>query len=448
MTELVESVSDDAPSIVSEDEPLTRALLLLTFFGSLFYSFCNVAFLQPLFHMGFNEYWPILAVVPVCLTIAIGSAFVFARFSFGYLVGFYLFTMIAGFFWLNRFSILNYDHDRALASATISIVLFLLPVLTVRGGRSPFQLPAKWFDRIPDAILIFSIAILVLCALDGFRFVGIGETEKYRSQMAVGRSSLVNYAIGNINGALIPFAFACAWLRGRKWLLLALCAVSLLYYPVTLTKTALFTAPFMLFIAFIADRFEGRVAVILSLMIPLLIGLGTIAGISWEAMDNTRLLIFGTINFRMLAIPSVSLEHYFEFFQQNPLTEFCQISFLKSMTNCPYADQLGVVLAHEYRLGNMNASLFATEGLASVGPAWMPVASLVCGFVLALGNKAANGLPARFILISGAIIPHTLLDVPLSTTLLSNGLGLLMLLWYLTPRSLGDRDYFTVNRTQ
>jgi hypothetical protein len=176
-----------------------------------------------------------------------------------------------------------------------------------------------------------------------------------------------------------------------------------------------------------------RVAVVLSLLVPLLIGLGTIAGISWGVMNSW--MIFGTINFRMLANPSVSLEHYFEFFHRNPITKFCQISFLKSTTDCPYTDQLGVVLANEYRLGNMNASLFATEGLASIGPIWMPVAAFVCGLAIAAGSRASAGLPARFILISGAIVPHILLNVPLSTTLLSNGLGLLMLLWHLTPRS-------------
>lgn len=434
MSELV----GNAPGTLVEtkqDEPWTIALLLLTFFALLFYSFVLVSQVQPLFHVGHSEYWPILAVVPVTLTVAIGLAFAFARFSFGYLIGFYLFTMMAGYFWLNKFSVLNYDRDQALTAATLSIVLFLLPVLMVRGRSVPFQLPGKLFDRLPDAILVFSTVILVICALDGFRFVGINDTEAFRSQMAVARSPLVNYAIGNINGALIPFAFACAWMSGRKWLVVALCTVSFLYYPVALTKTALFTAPFLLFMAFLANRFEARAAVILSLMIPLMVGLGTISSRTWEQMDYYRFLVFGTINFRMLAIPSVSLEHYFEFFSSNPITSFCQISFLKSLVSCPYSEQLSVVLAKAYQLGNMNASLFATEGLASVGPFWMPVAALACGLILALGNKATEGLPARFILISGAIVPHLLLNVPLSTTLLSNGLALLMLLWFITPRS-------------
>ena len=52
--------------------------------------------------------------------------FIFARFSFGYFIGFSLFTMVLGFIWLNTFSKFNYDHRLAGLSAAVSAVLFLL----------------------------------------------------------------------------------------------------------------------------------------------------------------------------------------------------------------------------------------------------------------------------------------------------------------------------------
>jgi hypothetical protein len=89
-----------------------------------------------------------------------------------------------------------------------------------------------------------------------------------------------------------------------------------------------------------------------------------------------------------------------------------------------------------YKLGNFNASLFATEGIASVGMLWAPVAVLACGFVIAIGNHFSAGLPAGFILVSGAIIPLILLNVPLTIALLTHGTALLFVLWYITPRSI------------
>jgi hypothetical protein len=70
---------------------------------------------------------------------------------------------------------------------------------------------------------------------------------------------------------------------------------------------------------------------------------------------------------------------------------------------------------------------------------------MACGLVIAIGNRLSAGLPAGFILVSGAIIPQVLLNVPLTTVLLTHGAGLLFLLWYITPRSIFERG--TVGQT-
>ena len=432
MTELAAGAKTQIASRFGKWSFLLRATVILLFFGLLFFSLIKVPDQQPMYHIGFSEYWRGMIFVPVCLTIAIGSAFVFANFSFGYFAGFYLFTMMAGYFWLNTFSVLTYDHTEALISAGASITLFLLPSLMIRAPTRTFPIPGRLFDRIPEAILCFATIVLLACAWSGFHFIGLDGMAQYRNELAQGHSRAVEYAIGNLNGALIPFAFACFLVRKRWLMLAALCVVSLLYYPATLTKVSLFVAPFLIFMAVLSKLFEARACVIISLLLPLIIGLSALAGLDWDQR------IFSLLNIRLLAIPSISLEHYFAFFSDHPLTAFCQISFLNHIISCPYADQLGVVLANEYHLGNMNASLFATEGVASVGPMFAPLSALACGLVIALANKVSAGLPARFVLISAAVIPHILLNVPLSTTLLSNGLGLLMLLWFVTPR-----DYFS-----
>jgi hypothetical protein len=93
-------------------------------------------------------------------------------------------------------------------------------------------------------------------------------------------------------------------------------------------------------------------------------------------------------------------------------------------------------MEHAYRLGNFNASLLATEGIASVGFYLAPVAVLACGLIVGIANRLSSELPARFILLSGALLPQILLNVPFSTVLLTHGAGLLFLLWYVTPRTI------------
>ena len=65
-----------------------------------------------------------------------------------------------------------------------------------------------------------------------------------------------------------------------------------------------------------------------------------------------------------------------------------------------------------------------------------PLAALACGLVIALANRLSSGLPATFILLSGGILLQALLNIPLTTNLLSNGAAILFLLWYLTPRAM------------
>ena len=89
-----------------------------------------------------------------------------------------------------------------------------------------------------------------------------------------------------------------------------------------------------------------------------------------------------------------------------------------------------------YRLGKFNASLFATEGIASVGLYLAPLAALLCGLVIAIGNRISAGLPPRFVLMSSALLPHTFLNVPFTTAFLTHGAGILFLLWYITPRTM------------
>jgi hypothetical protein len=142
----------------------------------------------------------------------------------------------------------------------------------------------------------------------------------------------------------------------------------------------------------------------------------------------------------MIAVPAVAMDVYNDFFSRHDLTHFCQISFLKPIMDCPYQEQLSLVMEKAYKLGNFNGSLFVTEGIASVGTLFAPVTAFACGLVIALGNRVSAGRPAGFIMVSGAVLPQAHLNVPLSVALLTHGAGLLFLLWYVTPREIFERN--------
>jgi hypothetical protein len=179
-----------------------------------------------------------------------------------------------------------------------------------------------------------------------------------------------------------------------------------------------------------------KLSVTLSLLLPIS------AGIVLAILSQNDILPFGVIkpyfglvNFRMIAIPSLAMDYYNSFFFAHPVTHFCQISLLKPFVDCPYQEQLAMVIYNAFGIGGQfNASLFATEGIASVGVFFAPIAALASGLVIALGNRLSAGLHPHFILISSAVLTQALLNVPLTTVLLTHGAGIMFILWYITPR--------------
>jgi hypothetical protein len=374
-----------------------------------------------------------LIAVPFALTAAL---FAIRRFSFGYFLGFCLYTVVLGYLWLVEFSVFPYEHRWPALSAAFSGLFFLLPALmTASPFPQAFTLSPRAFDRMLTAILFVGAAIVVAGALSNFRLVAIGEIYAFRE--GIHFSAPLNYAIGATSMVLLPFAFAGLVLRGARWRAAAALALLLLFYPVTLTKLTLFSPFWLLFLTLLSRFAEIRMAVVLSLAAPIAIGVVLATLYKTEVLPyEVAFPFFGALNFRMIAVPSIAIDVYNDFFATHPATHFCQISVLKAIVACPYSQPLALLMADNYELGNLNASLFATEGVASVGAMFAPLAALACGLVIALGNRASAGLPARFILLSSGMLVQVLVNVPLTIALLTNGGALLFLLWYVTPRAI------------
>jgi len=376
---------------------------------------------------------PLLFVA--CFSI-VAIPFTIVPFSFGYFLGFYFYTMILGYLWLIEFSKTSYDHSLAIISIYLSALTFLAPALFITSPiRQRFALPARAFDALLSLILVLAAATVAVGALYNFKLANLDDMYKFRAGIEF--PALLRYSIGMTTGALLPFAFACFVERGNPWRAGIALLLILLLYPITLTKLTLFMPCWLLFLLLLSRLTETRTSVILSLLLPMSLG------VAWMLVSQSGSLssplmqqYVGIVNSRMIAMPSVALEVYNNFFSTHPLTHFCQINILKPLVSCPYSEPLSVVMNGAYAFGNFNASLFATEGIASTGLALAPFSVLVCGLAIGLSNRLSSGLPPRFVLLSGGVLPHIFLNVPFSTTLLSDGAALLFLLWYITPREM------------
>lgn len=383
------------------------------------------------FHIFYDEARQQTAIITVAAFSAVSLLFVFADFSFGYFVGFYFYTMIVGYLWLGTFSDLLYNRPLAELSAAISAVAFLVPALLISSPiNKRFTMSERAFQRLLTLILLLAIGTIALGAVYNFRAISIEKIYDFRDDIRIPR--LLAYVIGITSNALLPFAFACFATRKAWWRAGTTLVLLLLFYPITLSKLAFFTPAWLVAFGLLSKWSEPRTAAILSLLLPLAAGITLITFFPAHAFPYFQL-----VNMRMIAIPSVAMDVYNDFFAHHDLTYFCQISFTKSIFSCPYHEPLSIVMLHAYEIGNFNASLFATEGIASVGPWLAPFSALICGLVIAFGNRASADLPPRLVLMSSAVLAQVLLNVPLTTALLTHGAGVLFLLWYITPRPEG-----------
>jgi hypothetical protein len=365
--------------------------------------------------------------------------FVFAEFSFGYFIGFYFASMVLGYLWLSHFSDYDYYRTGPRLSSTLSAIVFLVPALFVSSPIRPlFTMSPRTFERLLTVIFWLSLLMLAVALSYNFRFVAPSDASNARDELSPIPQAL-RYLLGIISNAALPFVFACHVARERYWRAGAVLLLLLLYYPATLAKADLFAPIWLLFVAVLLRILGAKAAVILSLLAPVLIGLVAILVHNGEVTSPSS--YFYNVNFRMLAIPSIAMDVYNEFFSKHGLTHFCQIGMLKPFMNCPYGAPLAIVMRENFPFGgNFNASLFATEGIASVGYLLAPIPVLAAGLVVALANRLSAGLPPSIVLVSSAMLCQILLNVPFSTTLLSYGGGVLFLLWYVTPRTMFPQE--------
>ncbi|MGY3074722.1 hypothetical protein ACVWZZ_001093 [Bradyrhizobium sp. LM6.10] len=310
-------------------------------------SLIKVATWQSYIHFSGERVWMAVGIAAAFSVVSL--LFAAARFSFGYFVGFYFYTMILGFLWIDVFSEYSYERLLAGCSAAFSLVLFLLPVLFV---RAPFPqrivLSNAAFEHLLTAILAISIGTIAVASTYNFRMVAVADIYDYRGALQF--PGVVRYLVGWVSSTLLPFAFACYWLLGYRWRAGLVLILLLFFYPITLTKFSFFTSAWLIVLAVLSRFLNARTSVITSLFVPMLLGVAAMA-LAGYVLHDPLSKYFDVVNIRMMATPSSALDIYNHFFASHPLTWFCQISVLKAVMSCAYQDQLSVVMQDTYGFG-------------------------------------------------------------------------------------------------
>ncbi len=381
------------------------------------------------FHLYFSFSDPPFVAASIVLFFGISMLFVVAEFSFGYMIGYTFFTIVMNFIWLNHYSRLLYDLDMVAILMVASLIFFLLPALAFGGIRflRDFVVSRGAFSSLLIGLIVFIFASFGSAAGYNFRVVGLDAIYGFREQIEF--PTALNYAVNISIDTFGPFVFACL-IERRRYLFAACIALLLMaFYPITLSKGALFAPFWLTMIALIMGGGNPRFRFVALFLTVFAVGIAA-AFIN----GSVPFSYFGAVNFRLFAIPASVIEHYLDYFQSHPTTNFCHVGFLQQFLHCLSSEQLSVTMNNYYKLGNQNGSFFATEGVAAMGYYFMPVAALICGALVGLGNVASSGLSVRFVAISGGMMPLIMNNVPMSTALFTGGYLLLLVLWLVTPR--------------
>jgi hypothetical protein len=319
-----------------------------------------------------------------------------------------------------------------IALAASMVVFFLVAPLGHRSGDGIG-------DRVHVAVEVLTAIAVSLVAItfrEHLRLVSFEDVYDLRADVSeVGQGSPVLYLVMWLPYALLPFHIV-RWLFLRRPidLLLGLVASGIVYMA-TASKAALLTPAIMIVLNHVVKAgpdflrsFLSRLAVAQAAIVALIPDEGVLFWL------KSILLV------RILGTSGWTVSTYYEYFTSREFTFYTHISPINAIVQAyPYGEKsLGQLIGNEYsadEMANFNAGFWASDGIAALGVAGIPIVTIAVATVLVTINRLSSGFSPRFVAIWLAGFWLAMLNLPLTTALLSGGGGLIMtLLWVARSR--------------
>lgn len=140
-------------------------------------------------------------------------------------------------------------------------------------------------------------------------------------------------------------------------------------------------------------------------------------------------------SFRIFCIAPLTIVQYLDFFESNPLTYMSHVKGFNLLIDYPYIQDIAKYVGRYYYGGgiNVNAGLWATDGIAAFGIVGILISSIVCGVVFWVFDSAAIGFNPKFVSLASGYLSMTFANTSIFTNVLTGGLFLLILTVYFMP---------------
>lgn len=327
---------------------------------------------------------------------------------------------------------------------TIIQAVYYVPLSVCFHVRTPSS--SFWVAIIAIGAVLLGYTVYSFGA--NFRFANLEEIYSVRSALAEAvegsgtRFGL--YAQMWLAGFFFPFFAAVGVATKRKWLLVLAAGGYLLLFGIGGSKTTLFA--FIYFPAiFLWLATAGRYRIpVFALGLCGFLSIGVLMEmIGWT---DSAYWYVAVVNFRTFSVPAQIIGQFFDFFSNNPLTYMSHVSGINILIPSPYDMDIPRLIGMHYYAApvGLNAGFWAGDGLAGFGPAGIVIMSVVCAIVFWIFDSVAKRCDPRFVIIAATFIATSFGNISLPTTVVSGGLGLLLVAIFVLPNKGTLRTAFRI----
>jgi hypothetical protein len=241
------------------------------------------------------------------------------------------------------------------------------------------------------------------------------------------------YAQMWLAGFFFPFLAAVGVETRRRWLLLLAAGGYLLLFGIGGSKTTLLSLVyFPAVLLWLACTSRYRIpAFALGLCGILSIGV-LMESVGWT---DSAYWYVAVVNFRTFGVPAQIIGQFFDFFRENPLTYMSHVGGVNLLVPNPYDMDIPRLVGMHYYAAPVgaNAGFWAGDGLAGFGLPGIVIMSVACAAVFWIFDSVAKRFETRFVIVAATFIATSFGNIPLSTTVVSGGLGLLLVALLVLP---------------
>ena len=328
-----------------------------------------------------------------------------------------------------------------LVQASLAASMSVFMACTAAGWRPPLrQIPVARLGPIMAAMMVVSLVLLVWTYRDHMRFVGFDDVYDLRFETnAIDTGPVVDYFVSWLSYCFLPFYLARGIVNKRIWDIVLAIVASVLIYTSTGAKAMILMPPIMLVMHALMRAREKFLPVLLAVLI---VALFIVTDVLPE--DGLGFWVKFIFLLRILCAGGWANFVYYDYFTQSGLTYYSHIGIVNAVTGAyPYGKySLGQTIGIQYsgtELANYNANFWASDGFAALGLAGIPLITLAAAGVFFMINRVSSRYSPGFVALWLSGFWLGMLNLPLSTALVSAGGGLTVLLLWFTARGTATR---------